>query len=817
MRTKVTLKCSVKECDFDRFIYTECGKNLGEQLVWSTLAAGSTHTQMLEIMSLANVKFMDKVTFYKIEQKLEETWLEKLNEEIKQNGILEREEAVRRGDVVNEVPQISVYVDGAYAKENKGRYDSRSGVVAIFGKFTKKLLYLGIRNKSCSVCDRTKKGVKPNAHKCYKSKPQYTKDMESDLTIIGFQLSFKTHGVHYSHFIADNDSSIMSVLNRFCDYPITKSDCVIHTLRTYKHDIYKASNKRELSTEDRKVIRRNSKSFVYNASVSIKRCASEIQKSEDENGKRSDLHIENKNACIGGLVKDITVNHQHVLGFHDECRLSRCKKPILLSKECTDKLNDCTEALIESASVNAQYAGKNDGKVRKALDSFNRSINDIIHDNTLPLACRRFLKEIRCKLTRNTHDAFRLCDGNNNPRRVSLLQDDLKNMTGHISGDHSLCRFSFCRKAKQNLSKRALDLLNEKLEKIAARAHRLANNENTNIVEQFFALLKKFLNGQRVNFQERGSYARRVVLAGLHSCRGYFWHVEASKQAGLKKSVIIEEFAQRHLKHVLKDRERKRRRHKTKKNENLYGDDDLRNLCDDMSDEQLEYFVAKKIEKLQDIEVDSIQLSTKDDTSAAYTNAIHHRMSTDFFAPVLASRNATLSNKLICDILYPSTKMQSPKTLEIIKDVKEKFEKQFERKVINCGLFIDKSSCFFFSRLTGRIDNENSIFNCIFIQKTKEQLLKSKNGILQQSESRVEINKNSDLFIKIQADLFVTVSDNAYVAIITSDHVFFIVVAASDIFFRKFETVADIFKSQLIPEIITKRLACRTKINKSAV
>jgi hypothetical protein len=52
---------------------------------------------------------------------------------------------------------------------------------------------------SCIVCDRTKKGVKPNAHKCYISKPQYTKDMEGDLTFIGFQLSFETHSVQYSH------------------------------------------------------------------------------------------------------------------------------------------------------------------------------------------------------------------------------------------------------------------------------------------------------------------------------------------------------------------------------------------------------------------------------------------------------------------------------------------------------------------------------------------------------------------------------------------------------------------------------------------
>jgi hypothetical protein len=146
MRTKVTLKCS--QCNFDRFLYTECGKKVGDQLVWATLAAGSTHTQVKQILSLANIQCMDKNTFYRTERKFETLWLEKLNEEMKQNGILEREEAIRRGNVVNEVPQISVYVDGGYAKENKQRFDARSCAVAIFGKFTKKLLYLGVRNKS---------------------------------------------------------------------------------------------------------------------------------------------------------------------------------------------------------------------------------------------------------------------------------------------------------------------------------------------------------------------------------------------------------------------------------------------------------------------------------------------------------------------------------------------------------------------------------------------------------------------------------------------------------------------------------------------
>jgi hypothetical protein len=59
--------------------------------------------------------------------------------------------------------------------------------------------------------------------------------------------------------------------------------------------------------------------------------------------------------------------------------------------------------------------------------------------------------------------------------------------------------------------------------------------------------------------------------------------------------------------------------------------------------------------------------------------------------------------------------------------------------------------------------------------------------------------------------------NNAYVAIITYNHVFFIEVAANDLFFQKFEDLPDIFKSQLIPEIIKKTIVCNQNTTKCAV
>ena len=55
-----------------------------------------------------------------------------------------------------EVPEITVVVDGGWTKRAPAQafimYNVKSGVSLIFGATTKKLLFIGIRNKYCSAC-----------------------------------------------------------------------------------------------------------------------------------------------------------------------------------------------------------------------------------------------------------------------------------------------------------------------------------------------------------------------------------------------------------------------------------------------------------------------------------------------------------------------------------------------------------------------------------------------------------------------------------------------------------------------------------------
>ena len=67
-------------------------------------------------------------------------------------GKEERALAIAQGDFHNGVPAITVVVDGGWSKRShKHSYNAKSGVGVIFGAATKKILFIGVRNKYCSI------------------------------------------------------------------------------------------------------------------------------------------------------------------------------------------------------------------------------------------------------------------------------------------------------------------------------------------------------------------------------------------------------------------------------------------------------------------------------------------------------------------------------------------------------------------------------------------------------------------------------------------------------------------------------------------
>ena len=116
-------------------------------------------------MSVAGIPVMTSTTFIRTEREIGEMWKQQLQETMAEAGKEEKRLAEENNEYHEGVPAITVIVDGGWSKRaHKHSYNAKSGVVIIIGAKTRKLLYIGVRNKYCSACARN---IPRDKHKCY--------------------------------------------------------------------------------------------------------------------------------------------------------------------------------------------------------------------------------------------------------------------------------------------------------------------------------------------------------------------------------------------------------------------------------------------------------------------------------------------------------------------------------------------------------------------------------------------------------------------------------------------------------------------------
>nr|CAI5829221.1 unnamed protein product [Callosobruchus analis] len=145
----------------------------------------------------------------------------------------ERLLTIENGDVTTGgIPYITVVCDGVWAKRSyRTNYNSLSGAAAIVGYKTRKVLFLGVRNRFCLICK--KHPVDTPEHACYKNWSGSACAMEADIIKDGFAKSVEQH---------DGDSSCYKKIldeDPYKDYNITveKLECRNHLLRNYVNKI----------------------------------------------------------------------------------------------------------------------------------------------------------------------------------------------------------------------------------------------------------------------------------------------------------------------------------------------------------------------------------------------------------------------------------------------------------------------------------------------------------------------------------------------------------------------------------------------------
>jgi len=130
------------------------------------MATSGGFNLLKESMSVLRIPVMTKKAFVHTEYIIGKWWWDQLEDSMKQLGIEEHEHAIQQGHYHQGVPAITVVADAGWSKRtHKHTYNALSAVSVIFGYHTGKLLYVGVRNKFCSICKQGKK--KP--HTCFKN------------------------------------------------------------------------------------------------------------------------------------------------------------------------------------------------------------------------------------------------------------------------------------------------------------------------------------------------------------------------------------------------------------------------------------------------------------------------------------------------------------------------------------------------------------------------------------------------------------------------------------------------------------------------
>ncbi|XP_046145924.1 uncharacterized protein LOC123989247 [Osmia bicornis bicornis] len=246
LRTTLSVICEM--CKYKGEIHSEPDDSnkmeTNQCAVAGTFVNGGSYAQMEEFLAAMNIPSMSKKEFRKHHDKIVKALIVAAEEEMVAVAEEEKRLVIKRGDIVPGfgIPHIPVVADGSWMKRSyrTGTYDSASGVGVIIGYHTKKVLFIGVRNKVCRICRcAAKKKEEPRKHTCFKnwSASQASTAMESDAIVEGFKTSVEKRGLIYSTLIADGDSSVYKKIIDADPYKtqirVKKLECKNHLLRNF--------------------------------------------------------------------------------------------------------------------------------------------------------------------------------------------------------------------------------------------------------------------------------------------------------------------------------------------------------------------------------------------------------------------------------------------------------------------------------------------------------------------------------------------------------------------------------------------------------
>ena len=377
--------------------------------VWGQMSTGGGFSSLRETMSSLGVPVMTKKAFIRTEHLLGSVWWEQLEQSMRLVGEEEKSLAISRNDFHENFPAITVIVDGGWSKRtHRHSYNANSGVAVIIGMETKKILFMGVRNKYCSTCARaTNREEEIPKHNCFKNWNGSSSSMETDIIVEGFQKAESQHGVRYLRFIGDGDSSVYPDLIAKVPgwgYAIRKMECANHATKCYRSALEKLVQDNTSYKGKGKLTEVMRKRLTKAA-----RCAISMRSREPD-----------KKLAVKLLQKDLQNGPRHCFGFHTKCSTDFCKTAQQRSPpSVSDSVESAAPALSHSIAHTDDIAQSSDTTVSPSdiediLQEQEQAWRDATDDSDLEAV--QSIDEINSSV-----DERMMCDINRLVGRLDLL------------------------------------------------------------------------------------------------------------------------------------------------------------------------------------------------------------------------------------------------------------------------------------------------------------------------------------------------------------------------------------------------------------
>lgn len=248
--SKIVFNC--KDCNKTFRVYTNDDEKTTDTIDINSAAVlganmvGIGYSQLEQLSSILDVPPMCNDKYKKLNDELGQFWEETAVKEMKEAAEEEAKAAIARGDVdADGVPFITVVTDGCWSKRSFNKnFTALSGVGAIVGSHTEKVLWIGVRNRYCVRCVRAKNsGTTPRPHTCTRNYTGPSSEMEWDIILEGFKSSVELYNLRFLKVISDGDSSTYSKLlehKPYGDRHIEKIECTNHLHRNFRTNIENA-------------------------------------------------------------------------------------------------------------------------------------------------------------------------------------------------------------------------------------------------------------------------------------------------------------------------------------------------------------------------------------------------------------------------------------------------------------------------------------------------------------------------------------------------------------------------------------------------